>query len=186
MKLADALKEWQVAVNALEQGETMLLLRKGGIREVGGKFAVQRDRVWLYPTFEHQKPELLKPHYAHRVEPVASGWHPETVRISAWAEVSEVFPVQDEAAVMALLPFHIWNEAFVRERLQWKPTQPILVLALRVYRLEQAQIIPYTPAYGGCKSWIELEPAIATEPSHPVIADASYHTQLDGVRSLLK
>ncbi|TVQ05475.1 MAG: DUF1802 family protein, partial [Leptolyngbya sp. DLM2.Bin27] len=30
------LKEWQVAVTALRQGETILLLRKGGIREAKG------------------------------------------------------------------------------------------------------------------------------------------------------
>ncbi len=185
MELTAALKEWQVAVQALEQGETILLLRKGGIRESGGKFTVERDRVCLYPTFEHQQPALLKPPYADRVQPVASGWHPETVRIGAWAIVTDVFPIQAETAVMALLPHHIWNEQFVRERLLWKPTQPLWVLALRVYQLEQAHLIPYSSHYGGCKSWMELETAIATDPCHPVLSDSAYAEQLDTIRALV-
>ena len=36
-----ALKEWDSAVKALSLGKTVLLLRKGGIREVGGKFSVK-------------------------------------------------------------------------------------------------------------------------------------------------
>lgn len=174
MELVDALKEWQVAVRALEQGETIALLRKGGIREVGGRFAVQRDRVWLYPTFEHQKPQLLKPHYTDQVQPVESGWHPDTVSIGGWADITHVFQVRDESTVMELLPFHIWSQDFVTDRLQWKPNQPIFVLLLRVHRLESAQIIPYSPIYGGCKSWIQLEQAIATEPSQPVLNQQEY------------
>jgi len=34
-----ALKEWAVAVDALEQGKTIMLLRKGGIHEQGGRFS---------------------------------------------------------------------------------------------------------------------------------------------------
>ncbi|MBF2026142.1 MAG: DUF1802 family protein [Oscillatoriales cyanobacterium C42_A2020_001] len=185
MELVHGLKEWQVAVQALEQGETILLLRKGGIREDRGKFSVRHDRVWLYPTFEHQKPELLKPKYACKVQPVESGWHPTEVRIGSWADITEVFQVRDETTVMQLLPFHVWNQAFVRERLQWKPSQPIYVLLLRVYRLHQPCAIAYSSTYGGCTSWIDLETAIATEASAPVLEEAEYHEQVAAMRSIL-
>lgn len=186
MELVHALKEWQVAVKALEQGETIALLRKGGIREERGKFSVQRDRVWLYPTFEHQKPELLKPEYAHDVKPVESGWHPSEVRIGSWAEITEVFKVRNEATVMQLLPFHVWNQAFVTERLQWKPSQPLYVLLLRVYKLHQPRAIAYSSTYGGCKSWIDLETAIATEASDPVLEDAEYRGRVTTIRSIIQ
>ena len=84
-----ALKEWAVATDALERGETIVLLRKGGIREEGKHFRVAHDDVLLYPTYEHQQPHLLKPHYSALVQPVPSGWHPETVRIGAWARIAE-------------------------------------------------------------------------------------------------
>ena len=59
--LRHALKEWAVAVKALERGETALVIRKGGIREKA--FAVKDSRFLLLPGYEHQKPELLKPAY---------------------------------------------------------------------------------------------------------------------------
>jgi hypothetical protein len=55
-----AFKEWATAVDALEQGKTMMLLRKGGIREEGNRFQVAQKEVLLYPTFEHQQPEFAK------------------------------------------------------------------------------------------------------------------------------
>jgi len=185
MELVHALKEWQVAVDALEQGETIVLLRKGGIREAEGRFAVQHGRVWLYPTVEHQKPELLKPQYADQVKPVASGWQPDHIRLGSWAEITNVFPVTDATAVMNLLPFHVWNAAFVAERLQWKPTQPIFVLLLRVQRLIQPVSIPYSASFGGCKSWIDLDVPIATQPSEPAIDAPTYRDHVATIQSML-
>src|ERR671911_2719302 len=59
--LRHTLKEWAVAVRALEGGETALVVRKGGIREKA--FAVADRRFLLLPGYEHQRPELLKPDY---------------------------------------------------------------------------------------------------------------------------
>ncbi|WP_199247396.1 DUF1802 family protein [[Phormidium] sp. ETS-05] len=169
-----ALKEWAVAVDALVQGKTILLLRKGGIREDGGRFQVPHRQVLLYPTYEHQNPELLKPEYA-QVTPVASGWHPETVPISAWAEIDTILQVTDEDKVERLLPYHVWNQRWVEERLQWKPRQPLYLLLLRTYKLSQPHQIPYRPGYGGCRSWIEIATPISVEGGTPVLTDTEYH-----------
>ena len=75
--LTTALKEWSVAIDALAQGKTILLLRKGGIKESQGKFSAEANQAVLLPTFEHQKPELLKPQYRDAVKPVEQGWHPK-------------------------------------------------------------------------------------------------------------
>ena len=179
-----ALKEWAVAVDALEQGKTIMLLRKGGIREEGNRFTVAEKEVLLYPTFEHQQPDLLKAEYSNLVQPVASGWHPETIRIGAWAEITDILPVSEESAVRGLLPYHIWNEQFVSDRLKWKPRTPIYVLLLRTYRLPQAQIVDYSPEYGGCKSWIDLTCAIAIEEAKPVLDDAEYTQQVTTIRQI--
>lgn len=183
--LVYALKEWQVAVKALEQGETIALLRKGGIRETGGKFTIAHDRVLLYPTYEHQRSHLVKRQYADAITPVESGWHPETVRIGSWAMIESRFQISDAAAVAALLPFHIWNEAFVVDRLKWKPNQPLDVLLLRVYTLPQPQIIPYDQAYGGCKSWLELAQTIALDGGKPVLEDADYQERCNQIRAIM-
>ena len=130
-QLSHALKEWAIAVDALTTGKTIVLLRKGGIRESG--FTVKNSLVWLYPTYEHQKPELLKPEYAGQVSPVPSGWHPQTVTIKSCAEITDVLPLNNPRQIAALQPYHIWNESMISDRLKWKPKQPIVVLLLRVY-----------------------------------------------------
>ncbi len=188
--MSQALKEWAIAVNALEQGETILLLRKGGIREVGGNFLVEcsssrvvpcAKRVLLYPTYEHQKPELLKASYADQVQPVTSGWHPEQVRIGSFAKLTHIVQVTEPEIVKALQPFHVWNERFVEERLKWKPKSPLYVLLLRVFRLPEAQRIQYRDTYGGCRSWIELEPAIDISTATPVLSDSDYDAQVQNL-----
>jgi hypothetical protein len=59
--LTHALKEWAVAVEVLERGETALVVRKGGIREKA--FAVPKTRFLFFKGYEHQKPEQLKSTY---------------------------------------------------------------------------------------------------------------------------
>ena len=180
-----ALKEWNVAVNALEQGQTIVLLRKGGIREQAGQFNVNDKQVLLYPTFEHQQPDLLKPDFASQVKTVESGWHPEIIRIGSWAEITDVFLVAWEPAITALFPYHIWNEKFVSDRLKWKQNQPIYILLLRAYRLAEIREIPYTPAYGGCRSWIDLADAFSLEGSQAVLSDREYIERSNEIRNLI-
>lgn len=186
LQTTQALKEWAVAVNALEAGETILLLRKGGIREEGNRFEVAHDEVLLYPTYEHQKPHLLKPKYASLVTPVDSGWHPQTLRIGSWAKITDIFAVRKESIVQELLPYCIWNEQFATERFQWKPRQPLYVLLLRVYKLPQPLEIPYSPAYGGCKSWINLAQPISLEGMKPVLQDHEYKQQVEAIIQTLQ
>ncbi|WP_088891143.1 DUF1802 family protein [Leptolyngbya ohadii] len=184
--LTAALKEWAVAVDALAAGEMLVLLRKGGIREPSGKFTIAETPFWLYPTYEHQKPHLLKADYASRVAPVPSGWHPEAVKIPAWAEITDRFEVSDGAIVQALLPFHIWNAEFVTERLKWKPKLPLSVLLLRVYRLPEAIEIPFQPEYGGCKSWISLSDSFPSENARPVLSEADYQQKVEQIKAIVE
>ncbi len=109
MLLKAALKDWSVAIDALAQGETIVLLRKGGIKEHQGRFSAAADRAILFPTFEHQRPELLKPQYQAAVVPVVTGWHPETITLKAWADITHIFLTDDEAEVAALSALHIWQ-----------------------------------------------------------------------------
>lgn len=180
-----ALKEWAVATDALERGETIVLLRKGGIREEGKHFRVAHERVLLYPTYEHQQPALLKPAYAELVQPVESGWHPETVRIGALAEITDIFQVSERETVEGLLPHHVWNDRFAAERFGWKPRFPLYVLLLRAYRLAQPQTIAYRAEYGGCKSWIDLEQPIGLDGMTAALSDAEYARRVAEIRAIV-
>jgi hypothetical protein len=180
-----ALKEWAVAVNALEAGQTIMLLRKGGIHERNGHFQVAHKQILLYPTYEHQQSFMLKGEYADKVYPVTSGWHPETIRIGSWAEITDVLPVSDEFIVNTLLPFHIWNEHFISDRLKWKARQPLYIMLLRTYKLSQEQDIAYYAKYGGCKSWIDLDQTIELETAKPVLSNFAYTQLVETIRGIV-
>ena len=181
--LTHALKEWAIAVDALAAGKTIMLLRKGGIREDHKNFQVQHQRVWLYPTYEHQKPHLLKPEYATKLTIVESGWHPETVMIRSYAEITQVLSVNTLETLQALQPYHIWNEQMVRDRLKWKASQPLSVLLLRVYNLPQPLSMTYDSSYGGCKSWIDLVEPISLVGLPPILDDNTYQNQVREILS---
>ena len=180
-----ALKEWNVVVNAVEGGKTIMLLRKGGLREQAGHFHVPDKQVLLYPTFEHQQPDLLKPDFASQVKTVESGWHPQTIRIGSWAQITDVLLVAWEPAIAAVFSYHIWNEKFVGDRINWKRTQPIYILLLRTYQLATAQEIPYIIQYGGCRSWIDLAAPVSLEGSVPVLSEREYIKQSMEIRNLI-
>ncbi|MEM6611918.1 MAG: DUF1802 family protein [Cyanobacteria bacterium P01_C01_bin.72] len=181
--LTHALKEWAIAVDALSQGKMIMLLRKGGIRERG--FQVKHSPVWLYPTYEHQKPNLLKPEYATQVTPVASGWHPETVTIKSCGEITETILVSSKAQIAALQSYHVWNEQMVGDRLKWQPRMPLAVLLLRVYCLPKPKTIVYDSAYGGCKSWIELKETISSDNLRPVLEDDEFSQQIEQIKTAI-
>ena len=175
--LTHALKEWAIVVAALAAGKTIMLLRKGGINEEKNRFQLQHQKVWLYPTYEHQKPHLLKPEYANQVQVVESGWHPENIIITSYAQITQMLSVNKIETLEALQPYHIWNEQMVRDRLKWKARQPLSVLLLRVYNLSQPITIPYDNSYGGCKSWINLVEPISLVDSRPILDNNTYQTQ---------
>lgn len=185
MQIQTALKEWSVAVEALSQGEMILLLRKGGIKEQKGRFSTQAERAILFPTFEHQKAELLKPEYQGRVAPVRSGWHPQAIEMKAWAEIAEIFLTTDEDKVLALADFHIWQPRLAQERLRWKANQPLYVMVLRVYKLSEPVVIPWSDRYRGCRSWVSLEEPLKVDKERPAIAEADYSAQVNKISALL-
>src|SRR5215212_10982082 len=55
-----AFKEWAVTVRALAEGEQLVTLRKGGIREPDKHFSLDHERFFLYPTFDHQRRDLVR------------------------------------------------------------------------------------------------------------------------------
>ncbi|MEM8505245.1 MAG: DUF1802 family protein [Cyanobacteria bacterium P01_D01_bin.1] len=190
-----ALKEWSVAVDAIARGEQIILLRKGGISEKQGRFRVaggrvsgnqQCDRVILFPTFEHQKPELLKPNYQSSVTPVASGWHPEKITLKAWAEITHIFQTTEADKVHALSDFHVWQPQLVTDRLKWKPKQSLYVLALRAYRLENPIELTWNSSlYGGCRSWVSLDQPIEVNTDRPALDTGTYNNQIKKIEEII-
>ena len=149
-----AFKEWAVTVRALAEGEQLLTLRKGGIREENKHFEIEHDRFFLYPTFDHQRNDLVRESHMPELgraleegvwpdgEPPARALlqdggipQPDRVRIRAWAEVAASYLITDPRAVDALSPYYIWTTDYAEKRLEWKRRHPMHVILLRTYRI---------------------------------------------------
>jgi hypothetical protein len=194
---ARALKEWAVVVHALLEGEQIVDLRKGGIREDSRdtgdgqtlrRFGVDASRCYLYPTAEHQRADLLKPAYRHWIDLATAAPVGEEITLPGWAEVVEVATVTDAATVESLASKTIWSPDYAAERLKWKARDPLWVLVLRVHRFVDPPRVAWREGYGGCTSWVTLD-GLPGDPaelaSEPALSDVAFEGRLKGVRDAL-
>ena len=181
-----ALKEWAVTVQSLAQGQQILLLRKGGIHEEGKDFRVIHPEFLLYPTYEHQREDLLKPEHQSTLSQLLSeSPRGETITFTHWAKSEEIIEVSNQEKVNDLSPHHIWADEYAQSRLHWKPMLPLSIMLLRVYRMEQPITVPFIPEYGGCTSWVEVIPKINLGTLQPVLTDQEFQRQVDAIKGSL-
>ena len=170
-----ALKEWAVACEAMKRGIQSILIRKGGIREEDGIFLVTDTEFFLLPTYEHQDPSLLRKEFEPLTEmTLLHGHDPRSINIDSFAVVDSVLEVIDEDRLYGIREHHIWNEEYVKQRLDFNPYDPLYVILLRIYRLPESVTLPLRPEYEGCKSWVTLERPLSTAGSTPVLADSDF------------
>lgn len=177
-----ALKEWAVVVRALVAGEQLLDLRKGGLHEDGRHFTVESTRVWLYPTVEHQRVELLKPAYRRWVDdPDTTAPSADTITIPGWADIVGVAELTEPDDLAKLDGKFVWTLDYAASRLKWKRRDPLWVLAMRVHRLTEPISIPHRPEYDGCTSWVQLH-GLPEDPadvaSEPALSDESFTSRV--------
>ena len=156
-----ALKEWAVTCAALGSGDQVVVLRKGGIHEK--RFELPHRTFFLFPTFAHQRPELVQPgwHDAH-AQALAQRNEPNKRSLEFLAELVEAHAITDPELLPALEPFHVLSADYAAERLRWRRTQPLWVLVLRVFRVPQAPVITLRPEDARCSSWFELPESITS------------------------
>ena len=181
-----ALKEWAVAVRALGRGEQAMIIRKGGIHRDDRDFRLVHPEFLLFPTYLHQKPELVKPRQRDALRKTQSDDDVAgLVELGYFCQVAERFEIRDEATLDRLSEFHIWTRDYARKRLHWRPKQPLTVAVLRVYELQQPQALPVLDEYSGCKSWVELGQDVPLGAMTPVLGDAEFERIRDAVSSTL-
>jgi len=189
-RTAPAFKEWAVIVRALLEGEQILDVRKGGLREDGRHFGLHATRAWLYATAEHQKPELLKPAYRRWIDDGSAAGSPPggDIHIEGWAEVVAVATLTEPDDLARLASKLIWTPDYAESRLSWKRRDPLWVLALRAYRLREPITVPWSEDYRGCTSWVDLDDLAsdpAAVPSEPALSDEAFGARLRLVESEL-
>ena len=197
-----ACKEWAGTVRALAEGEQLLTLRKGGIREANKHFAVEHQRFFLYPTFDHQRSDLVRESHrpelrraleegvwpdgeppAHALTMDGGIQQPERVRIRAWAEVAGHWTVSDARAVDALAPFTVWTTDYAEKRLEWKRRHPLHVVLLRAYRIPRPVTVKVRDQYGGCRSWLDISRDLPFEGT-PVLSDEEFDRAAEEITAI--
>jgi hypothetical protein len=194
-----AFKEWAVTVRALAEGEQLVTLRKGGIREPGKHFSLDHRRFFLYPTFDHQRADCVREsHQPEMRRALEEGvWadgepathpdghlaQPDRVRIRAWAEVAGSWTVTDRRAVDALSPFYVWTADYAEKRLAWKRRHPLHVLLLRTYRIPRPVTVKVRDDYGGCRSWLEITRDLPFEGT-PVLSDEEFERASEEITAI--
>lgn len=195
-----AFKEWAVTVRALAEGEQLLTLCKGDIREPDS-FQLEYDRFFLYPTFDHQHADLVReshqPELSRALEEGVWGdgepttammrngdiTQPERVRIRAWAEVAAQFTIRDRRAIDGLSPFYVWTPDYAEKRLQWKRRHPLHVILLRTYRIPRPVTVKVRDQFAGGRSWLEITRDLPFEGT-PVLADEEFERASEEIAAI--
>lgn len=173
-----AFKEWDAVVRALGSGEQSVILRKGGIHEPRRLFEIRHTGFLLFPTTEHQSAEDLneagKKHLeTSRHQRPAAG----IVRLEYEAILEKAWWVPDLKFLPGLSPFHTASEAGAEKKFSWGERPGLHLMLVRVFRLGAVLEIPDLPAYGGCRSWVDLEleeNMLARSKSVPVLTDSVF------------
>ena len=199
-----AFKEWAVTVRALAEGEQLVTLRKGGIDEPHKHFEVEHDRFFLYPTFDHQRADLVRESHQPELrraleegvwadgEPPLHALHmdggiqqPDRVRIRAWAEVAATFTITDRRVVDGLSPYYVWTADYAEKRLAWKRRHPLSVLLLRTYRIPRPVTVRVRDEFGGCRSWLEITRDLPFEGT-PVVCDEEFERASEEIQGIIE
>lgn len=179
----NALKEWATVVSALESGDQTVILRKGGILETASGFVVESEKFLLFPTFEHQSLENIKPQFHNHLKSAMQAKPKDgTSKITSYAEVLAESDVTSERKVGQLSEFHIWSEPYIRARISWMPDKPIKALFLKTYTVPEFEIIS-RPEFQGCKSWININANIGA--GKPVVGEAELESRLEKFKDIV-
>ena len=181
-----ALKEWATVLEAMARGEQLVLIRKGGLIEPGSGFELQANTFVFYPTFEHQAVNYLRPPYrAYFDEALRRRAAEGQVRVELCGVAVSSVSSHDPDLVERLSPTHIYNQAFLTQRLKWQPQQPLTIVVVQAFRLAHALTLNVLPHYAGCKSWVGLGAPLSLEGAAPVISDEQFRQRAHELQTLL-
>ena len=162
-----------------------MLLRKGGIIEETRDFKLVEPRFLMYPTYEHQDEGSVRESYR--------GWFRESlenkppddiVRISSWAEVTDLYLTQDLDALLAMSDRYAWSDDYIRMRMAYKPRKPMNVVVVRTWNLPEPVDVPVLEHFAGCKSWVPIDETIAMGGT-PALTEAQHGGRVSAIEAAL-
>jgi hypothetical protein len=180
-----ALKEWAVIVHALGIGKQTLLLRKGGLHERHGRFAIEPTEFFLFPTYVHQMaPGVI----SEILQDLGIDTHPppiDEICITHYATVHEMLWLDTLDRTATLAGLHCWTADTITQRFAYGKSLGLHLFVLRVYQLPQPHMLPKLTRYGGCRSWVTLAESLSTLGATPVLSDEVFAEQLQEIHTRL-
>jgi len=172
--MVPAFKEWKSVCDAMERGDQTIILRKGGIAEGREGFLWQHPEFFLFPTAHHDHREQLKDEavagdasFAKRTD--------GRIEIRLHARIIWSADLNGMESARKLDPFHIWKPEVIGQRFDYSKNKGIRLALLRVSRLQSPWVLEDSPAFGGCRSWIDLPgPDAGHHEMEPVLDDAGF------------
>lgn len=174
---------------ALEEGRQIVLLRKGGLQDEDGVFSLEYSTFWLQPTYLHQDEKLVKP--AHRdlfglaENARQEGENKKFIALRLLARAERVWRLAPDSEDSLRRAPHIWSDAYLDVRFDYKPERPLLCVALRVFAHPEPHVLPFRPEYFGCRSWIEMPKPMDVAALKPVLEDAVFAERLRTLEAIL-
>jgi hypothetical protein len=147
---------------------------------------VKDSRFLLLPGYEHQRPELLKPEYRELLKEIPALADDGPLRFTSFAEVKGAYEISDPESLKAIDPYHMWTPEYAESRFRWRPKKPLTVLILRTHLLPELVELPYSEAYSGCKSWIELEEPVSVVGARPALSDEGFEQLISPALGVLR
>lgn len=191
MPLDIALKEWAIVCDLLAAGRCCLLLRKGGIHERGGpgRFALDHDRFLMFPAWEHERLDWIKPDWLPKDLSVdePNRAEPSEIAFKCYAQTARVWQIPCRDAFDRLDDLHPWAGPQIDMRFNYKPDRPLYLMALRVYALADSVRVPNRESFGGCVSWVPLAPgdAVDVQGAQPAIDSGEFDSVIARVDQAL-
>ncbi len=177
-----AFKEWSVIVQALLEGRQTLLLRKGGISENEGRFAIESDEFFLYPTKVHQSPEsLINADHQQLLQAADNQIFSDHVNLLAFARVERYERIRDWNRIVALRPYHVWADSVISQRFAYGNEDWLDLFVLQVFRLAAPIQLANDAKFAGCKSWVHLAVPLSITNAIPIKPSATFQQALQGI-----
>jgi hypothetical protein len=179
-----ALKEWAAVEDALASGRLSVLVRKGGIREKRGGFEAEHRAFWIYATGWHQNEHELSPAFRGHLGETPR-FAPDELALRVCCFVERALRVEDLDAVARLGDLQPFAAETLRSRFEYRGRPYLHVLLVRAQVLPEPLVIPNTPAYEGCVSWVALDRALSPADAVPALPDDAFAALRDEVLTRL-
>jgi hypothetical protein len=113
---------------------------------------------------------------------------PSVVPIAGFGHAAKLWQIKSRAAFDRLEGLHCWTRPQIDMRFDYKPQNPLYLMAVRIYRLSRPVEIVNHAEYAGCKSWVPFRPSDEPDTlgSSAVLSDEAFAGLVDKVDRAMK